>query len=132
MCHSVTAAAGYCGQMSNVIKIVKILSLIFSLSKNHRTSLSKFLRFSTTFIRSFIFDKQLLCQVKQMGYTPDIGTASVFSTLSLNSIIGCVCFILFECFRGQTEIYAPRSRTKADRCPPIVPSAPGKCSICYI
>mmetsp|Transcript_1983 Transcript_1983/g.3535 ORF Transcript_1983/g.3535 Transcript_1983/m.3535 type:complete len:820 (-) Transcript_1983:1190-3649(-) len=56
-----------------------------------------------------------------MGYTPDIGTASVFSTLTLNSIIGVVCFILFEVFRSNREIYAPRSRTKVDRCPPITP-----------
>jgi hypothetical protein len=56
-----------------------------------------------------------------MGYTPDIGTASVFSTLSLNSVIGVVALIAFEIVRHQKEIYAPRSRTKADRCPPIVP-----------
>lgn len=54
-----------------------------------------------------------------MGYTPDVGTASVFSTLTLNSAIGFVCVVLFELLRGQKEIYAPRSRTKPDRCPPI-------------
>jgi hypothetical protein len=54
-----------------------------------------------------------------MGYSPDIGTASVFSTLTLNAIIGTVCLLLFELLRNNREIYAPRTRTKPDRCPPV-------------
>jgi hypothetical protein len=55
-----------------------------------------------------------------MGYSPDIGTASVFSALLLNGIIGLIAFIAFELLRGQKEIYAPRTRTKKDRCPPVI------------
>ena len=54
-----------------------------------------------------------------MGYTPDVGTASVFSTLSLNSFIGVSAFIVFEYLRSQKEIYTPKTRTKPERCPPI-------------
>jgi hypothetical protein len=55
-----------------------------------------------------------------MGYSPDIGTASVFSTLGLNSVIGVVVLVAFEKLRSHKEIYAPRSRTKPERCPPVV------------
>lgn len=70
----------------------------------------------------------------------DTATASVFSTLTLQAIIGAIVYLLFEYFRGtsplsplslsppphhrlgQREIYAPRLRTKPHRCPPQPPS----------
>lgn len=47
----------------------------------------------------------------------DTGTASVFSTLVLQAIIGFIVYILFELFREQKEIYAPKLRVKPERCP---------------
>lgn len=52
-----------------------------------------------------------------MGWTPDVKTSGIFSTLTIQAIIGFVFYVLFEIFRGQREIYAPRLRSKTDRCP---------------
>jgi len=57
-----------------------------------------------------------------MTWSPDTSTASVFVTLVLQGIIGSVVYILFECFRGQREIFWPKRRTKPHRCPAEDPS----------
>ena len=40
----------------------------------------------------------------------DLQTASVQATLAINITIGSISLILFECLRGQVEIFAPRLR----------------------
>ena len=57
-----------------------------------------------------------------MTWTPDTATAGVFATLLLQGIIGVVVYFLFECSRGQMEIFWPKRRTRSHRCPKEDPS----------
>lgn len=44
-------------------------------------------------------------------YVPDEPTSSVFSVLAINGGIGIVALVLFEWWRNQVEVYAPRLRS---------------------
>lgn len=60
-----------------------------------------------------------------MAYTPDPATSSVFATLAMQGGIGLVVWALFEYFRPkQREVYAPRLRSKKNRCPEACPDKP--------
>jgi calcium permeable stress-gated cation channel len=53
-----------------------------------------------------------------MGKEMDPASSSVTTTLWLQGAIGLVCLLIFEVLRKQKEIYAPKLRSRKDRCPP--------------
>lgn len=52
----------------------------------------------------------------------DVSSLSVIATLRIQGAIGIILLLLFECFRSQTEIYAPKLRSKPKRCPKQPPA----------
>jgi len=59
------------------------------------------------------------------AWTPDTNTYGVFIVILIQGIIGVVWYSLFESFRGQKEVFAPKLRSKKERCPKVdVPRTP--------
>lgn len=54
----------------------------------------------------------------------DVATESVITTLWMQGAVGAVVYIIFECVRGNREVFAPKLRSQSDRCPPAPPSGP--------
>jgi hypothetical protein len=55
-----------------------------------------------------------------MGYSPDVQTSTVISTVITNVFGGAALYLLFEKFRSNREIFMPRMRTDKD----LTPSPP--------
>jgi hypothetical protein len=52
-----------------------------------------------------------------MGYSPDVQTTTVISTVITNVVAGGVLYLLFERYRSNREIFMPRMRTDKDLTP---------------